>query len=169
MMDVEKFNSEVREFQHVVLDSWGRAKDVQDRLERERLGYETRDNIRVRDGIKRSMFALWLQDQENELLKLIVHKLEVLGWKVVALVFDGVIVEHNPDVGDLGDALRDVEKWLKDYRPFDWDVALAEKGLFGKQNDAVRTVEEAENVLRQVLLQPSEERERASGTAGGRV
>ena len=112
-----------------------------------------KDKHQVRGGIERSMFALWLQDRENELLRLVVHRLENLGWKVMALVFDGVLVEHNPEpeAGSLSDALRNVEEWLKDHSTYDWDVTLTEKNLYGRQAERVRTVEEADAVAAAVL------------------
>ena len=89
MEAVQTFNKEVREFQQVVLNIWECKDEVQDRLLRERLRDDMSDPIKhqVRGGIERSMFALWLQDRENELLMLIVRMLEEEGWKVMALIF----------------------------------------------------------------------------------
>ena len=154
MEAVRTFNKEVREFQKVVLNIWECKDEVQDRLLKERLRDGMSDPIKdqVRGGIERSMFALWLQGRENELLMLIVRMLEEEGWKVMALIFDGVLVEHKEGSdSSLDDALRNVEKRLKENLPYKWDVALAEKALYGLQDEPVHTVEEATVVLRNVL------------------
>ena len=49
----------------------------------------------VRDGIERSLWAIYLQDRENELLKLIVFKLDELGWRTMAPIYDGAAVERT--------------------------------------------------------------------------
>ena len=47
--------------------------------------------------MKRSLFARWLFDKEDQVLKLIGKVLVELGWSVRALVFDGLMVEHRVD------------------------------------------------------------------------
>ena len=75
------------------------------------------------------LWKIWLQTEENELLKLIVQRLRDRDWRVVALVARGVLVE---DCGvALEGALRDVEVWLGSHH---WSaVHLVEAPLFGAQ------------------------------------
>ena len=105
----------------------------------------------IEEGIERSLRALWLQNEENELLKLIDCFLQELGFTVVALVFDGLMVQSRGHAQEsLTDALRRVEVRLKN-RAYDWHIKLKEKGLHNLQNEPVKTAVKAREVIHRVL------------------
>ena len=83
--------------------------------------------------LERSLWARWLQEQENTVLMLIDAKLRRMGLTVMALVFDGCMVEAPQGVDIDGDdgVLRTVEAWLREEH--DWHILLAEKPLHGLQ------------------------------------
>ena len=84
--------------------------------------------------IERSLWARWLQEQENTVLMLIDAKLRRMGLTVMALVFDGCMVEA-PEGTSIADVLHGeagVEAWLRDEH--DWRILLDDKPLHGLQD-----------------------------------
>jgi len=118
-------------------------------IERDKLRREREDWIRTDGGdpareINRSLFASWLFEGEDAVLMIVGHELVRLGWEVVALIFDGLMVKHRPDVRlDVGTdaALRKVEAVLSEEG---WpSVKLVEKPLYGCQNGPLERLEAA--------------------------
>lgn len=162
-------NDDVREFEREVDYLFGsifqvdaeRVQEVRARLERERLtdGLSERRRAERVAGIERSVRALWLQNEENEVLCHIERLLANLGWVAMALVYDGLMVERRADgsvaralfaeLGDDAGALREVERRLS--TEFDWRIQLKEKPLHGMQAQPVHSVVKANEVVEDVL------------------
>ena len=97
--------------------------------EREALRRERPDLTPAR--IERSLWARWLQEQENTVLMLIDAKLRRMDCTVMALVFDGCMVEA-PEGVNIESVLREIEAWLREEH--DWRILLDEKPLHGLQD-----------------------------------
>lgn len=80
------------------------------------------------------------------MLSLIGTQLVRLGWRVRALVFDGLMVEHRPpdSAARLQADLRKVEAALCDEG---LAIGLAEKPLYGRQGAEVETVRAARDAI----------------------
>ena len=129
------------------------------------LVFETpRERLREREPqwserkLDRSLFASWLFNGEDEVLVLIGQVLVRLGWAVVALIFDGLLLGVGSATDAAGSAtdaagsatdttggrLRaDLRKVEGDLQQKGWRVALDLKPLHGEQGAAVPTIEEA--------------------------
>ena len=81
--------------------------------------------------IERSLWARWLQEHENTVLMLIDAKLRRMDCTVMALVFDGCMVEA-PEGVNIESVLREIEAWLREEH--DWRILLDEKPLHGLQD-----------------------------------
>ena len=92
--------------------------------------------------LDRSLFAQWLFDAEDAVLQRLGHHLVSLGWAVVALIFDGLLVEEAAREAPerLADDLRKVEAALANEG---WQIALDVKPLHGTQDAPVPTIVEA--------------------------
>lgn len=137
-------------------------QELRERLERERLADPGLTEALRADrakGIERSVRALWLQNEENEVLGHIERLLAGLGWDAMALVYDGLMVERRADGGvaralfaeldgDAG-ALREVERLLLERH--DWCIQLKAKKLHGLQDQPVHTVVKADEVVEDIL------------------
>ena len=115
-------------------DETGDDEDADDEeilhaMEREALRRERPSEGPAR--IERSLWARWLQEQENTVLMLIDTKLRRMGLTVMALVFDGCMVEA-PEGVNIEGVLREVETWLREEH--DWRILLDEKPLHGLQD-----------------------------------
>jgi len=102
-------------------------------------------------GIERSLWALWLQDTENELLKDIVVAVRESGWIVHALLFDGVLVERGAvaDAVTLKDSLEQISGRLQSNG---WKyVVLVEKPLHGLETELPRTAVAAREAVSALL------------------
>jgi hypothetical protein len=82
---------------------------------------------------------------ENEILSLIHRSFIQSGWIVRAKIFDGVIVEKGQGrATTLLDSLHEAEKLCL---TFGWSIKLMEKPLSGLQDDPIRTIEDARDIL----------------------
>ena len=158
MPKIRAFIEEVSSFRNAILErDAAMLEGVQADLVRERPGDD-------QASIARSVWAIWLQNEENTVLALMVKRLRMLGWHAMAKIFDGLLAERRPNTEDprvqqclldcpvLRDALDDVQGWL--LTQHDWDVKLVEKPLHEWRHDRdwpIRTVAEADEVMREVL------------------
>ena len=136
-----------------MVETWQGKPGVETLLSHERIRPDMSNTNRqcVEEGIGRSMWAIWLQDKVNDLIKLVEHMLEELGWKAVALIFSSTLVKRTKNTdGSLDDALRKVEVRLR-HPAYNWEVNLIQKDLHGQQGSRVRTVEDAHAVVQDVL------------------
>jgi hypothetical protein len=88
-----------------------------------------------------------VQSCENEVLGIIHHVFHRHEWRVRAKIFDGVIVEPPPKTAtkSIVNMMRLAESACKEKG---WDVRLAEKPLYGLQDDPISTVQESRTVIR---------------------
>ena len=161
MPKVRAFIEEVTRFRVAILEREAATLEgVKAELERDR---PNDDEARI----ARSLWAIWLQNEENKVLVLMAKRLRMLGWHAMAKIFDGLLVERRSntedprvqqgllDTPELRRALDNVQGWLREEH--DWDVKLDEKPLHGWcRNDdwPIRTVFEADQVVREVLDAP---------------
>ena len=154
MPKIRAFIEEVSSFRNAILVRYAATLEgVKADLVRERPGDDPA-------GIARSVWAIWLQNEENTVLALMVKRLRMLGWHAMAKIFDGLLAERRSNTEDprvqqclldcpvLRDALDDVQGWL--LTQHDWDVKLVEKPLHEWRHDRdwpIRTVAEADKVL----------------------
>ena len=145
MREVDAFVEEVAVMREAVLElhaKWFEGERAQLMRERLKEGMSDREMRRVHERIERSLWAIWLQDEENKLINMIALELKRLGWRVDALVFDGVMVRSADR--SLQTTLRTVEQRLE---KCDWIVKLAEKPLYGQQHGPITTIEVAKQIV----------------------
>ena len=109
-------------------------------IDREKLAAEGKSPAQI-DAL---LMPRIVQFCENEVLGIIHRSFFASGWRVRALVFDGLIAE-GPSGTPLPHAAIDAAQIA--CREHGWDVRLIEKPLFGQQDAPMRTLERARNAL----------------------
>eukprot|EP01083_Nonionella_stella_P228771 810473_1 len=101
---------------------------------------------RVNNMIDSMLMPRIVQCCENEVLGIIHRTFHQYNWIVRTKVFDGLVVEKGPRATI---NLQAVTQLAEDScRIMGWDIRLIEKALHGTQNDAIKTIVNAREVLR---------------------
>lgn len=109
-------------------------------IEREKLKKEGRRDREI-DSV---LMPRIVQCCENEVLGIIHRSFEDIGWRVRAKVFDGLITEDPSRTMNLSDALKAAEAACLSRG---WNVRLIEKPLHGLQDEPIKTIQQARNVI----------------------